>query len=145
MNPNLCRLISSSLLMSLFAGCSGDPASSRLKLGDEMIVRVPELDPKRPPVPKVKLIDGTEVDKYPTHVDEVTMKPVGKYSINVRGASKVRIISDDQPADIREAEKAPLADLDGKVDRRWVKVRVLDGLNANDEGELPRNTLRPLP
>ena len=139
------RLLSLSLVMLSASGCSGDPASSRLKLGDEAIVRVPEADPKRPPVPKVKMSDGTEVDEYPTHDGSVEMREKEKPTHYIHAASKVRVISDDQPADICEMQPPSLADLDGKVDRRWVKVRVLDGLNANDEGELPRNTLRPLP
>lgn len=138
------RLALIPLALLLVAGCSGDPASSRLKIGDEAIVRVPEPDPKRPPVPKVTLHDGRMVDEYPSPAGKVLMEIKGKSSYYIGAGSKVRIISDDRPAEMRQAEPPPLADLDGIADRRAVQVKVLDGANINDAGELPRNSLRPV-
>ncbi len=121
------------------AGCS-DPATSRLGAGSEMVVRSPD----RPPSPTRPLGEG-EFDGNVLASKAVWMK-IGDLpgAGVVEAGTRVRILSDDQVSDIRQAEQ-DFPDVDGPVDRRWVKVKILGGLSAGIVGELPRNTRRPAP
>jgi hypothetical protein len=132
-------------LTAFAAGCSGDPATSRLAEGSEAMVRAPEPDPKRPPVPTIVVFGDQTTPADIVEPDGVKMKPQGPITTTILAGSKVRIVEDRQGPAIRAADKPYLADLDGETDRRWVKVKVLDGRGVNELGELPRNALRPLP
>lgn len=139
------RSIAALALALIVAGCSGDPATSRLSEGSEAMVRAPELDPKRPAIPGY--IDGAG-EFVPNDVVEpntVEMKPQGSTTFAILAGAKVRVIEDHQDPAIKGPAKPYLADLDGEADRRWVKVQVLDGRSTDRVGELPRNALRPLP
>lgn len=135
------------LALAFLPGCSGDPASSRLKIGDEAIVRVPDSDPKRPPIPTYNFGDGPKPVDF-IEPDTISTRPNHDgSSYRIQSGTKVRIIADDGPAEIaasRDPEKPYLNDLDGMVDRRWVKAKVIDGRSKDVVAELPRNTLRPV-
>ena len=131
-------------LLLLTPGCSGDPATSRLSEGSEAMVRVPELDPKRPSVPGYTAPGGTFMPDDIVDPKVVDTRMVDGSGYIANAGTRVRVIEDKQEPAIRGADKPYRADLDGEVDRRWVKVRFLDGQNADNVGELPRNTLRPI-
>lgn len=125
----------------MMAGCGSDPASSRLEIGREVIVEVPNPDPDRPTAPMIQ--SGCIVTPMGTHPGMAMMWTAGGSEVEVRAGSRAVVLADDLPADVREATLDYLADLDGKVDRRSVKVRIVGGNAAGMVGELPRNTLRP--
>ena len=130
------------LFLVFLVGCS-DPAGSRLSPGAEVMIREPAPDPKRPVSPKVKIGD-TEIDEYPVlSPGRVHTKQVGTLTHYAVAGTKARVISDDAPSEIKAAEPG-YDDLDGVVDRRWVKVLFLEGSLESKLFEVRRNMLRPL-
>ena len=145
----MLRAIAASVAALLLAGCSdGDPATSRLSAGQEVLARRPDLvedsKPARRPPPSEPGITPAFVPEFRTPKDWVAMKPEGDSTPHATVGSKVRVLSDDLIADVRDGSQLPHPDLDGVVDRRWVKVRVLEGLMKDHVGEMARNTLRPI-